>query len=149
AGYNAVFENCWVIGQITGTDNEGAYFVRGMESGTITNCYSKIGTQAITITDEQVANGELCYKLNGDQSTIVWYQNIGEDLYPVLDSTHKTVVMNAGGNYENASGEGIQSPDFQIGIHDEIYDLSGRKVSKDKLSKGVYIINRKKFLINN
>ena len=38
------------------------------------------------ITEEEVANGSLCAKL-GDG----WYQNIGEDAYPVFDPTHGRV----------------------------------------------------------
>ena len=40
-----------------------------------------------------VSTGELCYKLNGNQKNISWYQNIGEDAYPSLDNTHKQVYV--------------------------------------------------------
>ena len=112
AGPNGKFENCWVTGEVTGTDNEGSYFIRGMDSGTITNCYSKVGTQAITITDEQLASGELCYLLNGDQSEITWYQTIGEDEHPVLDATHSKVYTTAERRCDGKIiGEGIFTND--------------------------------------
>ena len=64
--------------------------------------------------------GELCHTLNGDQSAIVWYQTLGEDPYPVFDSTHKVVYalgrMNCDGTpsvgeltYSNDPG-GIEIP---------------------------------------
>ena len=146
AGEGAVFENCWVIGEVQGVDGPDSYLVRGMLSGTITNCYSKYGTQANPLTDEQVSNGELCYLLNGDQSEIVWYQTLGEDLHPVFDATHKTVVKNEDGSYDNITDiKEIHSPESTAPR--EIYDLSGRKVGGIKLNKGVYIMNGKKVMV--
>ncbi len=89
AGGNGVFENCWVIGQVSGTDSDDAYFIRGTWSSSITNCYSKVGTQAINITDEQITSGELCSLLNAGND--IFRQNIGEDSHPVLDKTHGIV----------------------------------------------------------
>ena len=54
-----------------------------------TNCYEGV-------TDEQMASGELCYKLNGDQSKIVWTQNLSGtvDAHPVLGTTSSRVYKN-------------------------------------------------------
>ncbi|MCR4921231.1 MAG: hypothetical protein K5945_05925, partial [Bacteroidaceae bacterium] len=52
---------------------------------TITNCYG--GNEVA----EMAPTGELCYKLNEGQLSTVWYQTLGEDEYPVFDSTHKQV----------------------------------------------------------
>ena len=146
-GKAVAIENCWGTGQIVkGSSGDGVYLIRGMESGTIVNCYSKYGTQVNPLTDEQVASGELCYLLNGDQSEIVWYQNIGEDPHPVFDATHKTVVKNEDGSYDNITAiETVQSEESKA--QSGIYDLSGRKISGTKLSKGIYIINGKKVAI--
>lgn len=38
--------------------------------------------QAKSVTEQQLKSGEVCYWLNGDQSTIVWYQTIKEQRYP-------------------------------------------------------------------
>ena len=149
AGYDGTYENCWGTGEVlAGVGGQGDYLIRSVESGTISNCYSKFGSQVTPVTDEQVASGELCYLLNGDQSEINWYQNIGEDEHPVFDPTHKKVVKNEDGSFINATGiESIQNSKFNNQIDDAIYDLSGRKISKDKLSKGLYIIDGKKVLI--
>ena len=77
------------------------------ENGTITNCYYLSGTATGGIYDgtgsaevkdaTQFASGEVAWLLNGERSEgaeenpLAWYQNIGVDSYPVLDSSHKTV----------------------------------------------------------
>ncbi|MBQ7180476.1 MAG: hypothetical protein IJR87_04200, partial [Bacteroidaceae bacterium] len=65
---------------------------------TIMNCYW--GDEA----NAWAPTGELCYKLNGDQSTITWYQKMGEDAYPVLDANRGTVIKNEDGSYGNITG---------------------------------------------
>ena len=68
------------------------------------NCFTNypsfgyVGGKAILINsfagedvERMGPTGELCHTLNGDQSAIVWYQTLGEDPYPVFDSTHKVV----------------------------------------------------------
>ena len=46
------------------------------------------------ITAEQIASGEGCYMLNGDQSVISWYQTLGTDDKPVPFSSHSRVYAN-------------------------------------------------------
>ena len=96
--------NCWSFGdiQINTTYYQKGGF-GGEAAGTnFTNCwttYNAIGDSPNSVINtywgQDVANmhasGELCYKLNGDQQNIVWRQNLGEDEYPVLDSTHGIV----------------------------------------------------------
>ena len=57
---------------------------------TATNNYDDMNADAA-----QFASGEICYKLNGSKSEgdLVWFQTIGEDASPVLDSTHKVVSL--------------------------------------------------------
>ena len=102
---------------------------------TIENCY----------WGEDVANmaptGELCYKLNGDQSIITWYQKLGEDAYPVLKSERGTVIPNENGTYENATG--IQQVAKKKQTSD-VYNLKGQKVTKAE--KGIHVIHGQKVL---
>ena len=74
-----VFNNCYNIGEVT----EGETWARGTK--TINNSYQTVGSDngVVKVTAEQVASGELCFKLNGDQNTIAWYQKLGEDQYPI------------------------------------------------------------------
>ena len=100
-------ENCYSV------SNGG---VCSANSATIGNCYYLSDSETDNLngttfkTAEQFASGEVCYLLNGGKSdeTIAFYQTIGEDDYPVLDSTRKTVYADTdcGGtalNYTNGS----------------------------------------------
>ena len=140
-GWDAIVENCWSTAEVTGVESDAFYMYRRGKA-TQTNCYSKYGTQATIITDEQVANGELCYKLNGKQKDIVWYQTIGEDAHPVFDSTHGKVIKNEDGSYGNTTGIEMVNDQMANGKSDAIYDLTGRRVEKPM--KGLYIINGRK-----
>ena len=81
-------ENCYSV------SNGG---VCSANSAIIGNCYYLSDSETDDIdgttakTAEQFKNGEVCYLLNGDQTKIAFYQTIGKDDYPVLDSTHKVV----------------------------------------------------------
>ena len=58
--------------------------------------------QGTLATEESLKNGEICYLLNqGNTENPAWYQNIGEDPYPVLDATHKKVGKAQDGSYTN------------------------------------------------
>lgn len=83
------FTNCWNIGDIYNMqDNNSLYRGDGVS---VSNCYDANGNesyrQGTKIARSTVASGELCFKLNGDQSSIVWYQTLGTDVHPVPFST--------------------------------------------------------------
>ena len=62
---------------------------KGANATEIRNNYDDINTEA-----EDFASGKICYLLNGSQSDApVWYQTIGTDASPVLDSTHGIVYL--------------------------------------------------------
>lgn len=75
-------------------DGINATFGRSSSNLTLTNCYykEKNGGKvegATQITDEQLASGEVCYKLNGSKSNdVCWYQSIGTDNRPRLEGDH-------------------------------------------------------------
>lgn len=52
------------------------------------------------ITTDDFINGKVCYGLNGDQSTINFYQYLKESNYPTLDSNYPKVLLN-GSSYIN------------------------------------------------
>ena len=86
--------NCWNSGQTGKYENDWQNYPLTQNGlGTFTNCYDvyngSAGVTQIAATD--VAGGALCYLLNGDQSAITFYQTLGTDQYPVLDSTHGQV----------------------------------------------------------
>lgn len=76
-GSGAKVSSCWSISDLTGGDN----LVRTPGAGP-ENCF---GTQpkAPQMEYEDLESGRLCYMLNGDQTNIIWYQNLGTDEQPV------------------------------------------------------------------
>ena len=102
---NCVVENCYVIGNIeivTDHEQRGAISAEAYGSTSYTNCYTtyellttSIGGAMVNCYDGEtigeMQEGELCFLLNGDQRHIVWYQTIGQDTYPMQDSTHAQV----------------------------------------------------------
>ena len=121
--------------------------------GTETESTSAVGATAVSA--EQLASGEICYNLNGDQEEIIWFQTLESDAYPVLLGDHLQ-VWKYDDLYSNDSPDGIESihnSQFIIHNDDAIYDLSGRKIDSSlftlhsSLKKGIYVINGKKYMI--
>lgn len=113
------------------TDNEQAGGLCGEASQTtFTNCYttyevlSYLGTMANSYCasdiEGKVETGALCYLLNGNQATITYYQKIGEDAYPTLNSERGQVYcigsLNCDGTpngditYTNTESEPVIAP---------------------------------------
>ncbi|MBR5052886.1 MAG: hypothetical protein IKW91_06635, partial [Bacteroidaceae bacterium] len=76
---NKLTGNCWLEGSAYG-------------AGRNDSCVDAL-TSALSFATEQLSSGAVCYALNGDQSEIGWYQTLGTDEAPVLDSTHGQVYM--------------------------------------------------------
>ena len=102
-GYSAgvtTLNNCYTLSELTEGTGTGNCFTMSHQGGTnnYNNSYylTLVGTYkgGIQTTAEQVESGELCYLLNGDQSTIGWYQTLGEDAYPVPFPTSEQVYAN-------------------------------------------------------
>ena len=107
--------------------------------------------EATKVTDGQLESGEVCYKLNGNQTEIAWYQTITEDSYPVLSPEHEQVFFNAEeGYYYNLIDDvivGISKVNSQSSMVNgqSIYNLSGQRL--DKMHKGVNIVSGKKIVL--
>ncbi|MBQ5937079.1 MAG: hypothetical protein IJL50_04450 [Bacteroidaceae bacterium] len=88
----AVITNCWSSATVSGVQNDNKYLAR-FDNATFTNCYSVNGTplQATVIEYEDLESGALCYKLNGNQENIAWYQTLGEDEFPTFMPGHQQV----------------------------------------------------------
>ena len=93
-------ENCWTKTEVTGATNNNKYMYDNGNGAsiTVTNCYSKNGSQSTfsnTISDGQLTSGELCYLLNGSTSGGTnWYQTLGTDGNPYPYTTHGVVYRN-------------------------------------------------------
>ena len=95
---STTLNNCYTMCKLTEGTGTGNCFTLTHGSGTNTfnNCYYlyTVGTVQGTLITEDLASGEFCYKLNGDQSVIGWYQTIGTDALPVPFASHGQVYAN-------------------------------------------------------
>ena len=100
SGTTTTLNNCYTLCELTEGTGTGNCYTMSHSGGTNTynNSYyvTLVGSYkgGIQISAEKVESGELCYLLNGDQSTIGWYQTIGEDAYPVPFPTSEQVYAN-------------------------------------------------------
>ena len=88
--------NCLVIGDISTKVSDGNTFTRNWGRATRTNCYylnahGSVQSDTKKVTQEQLASGEVCYLLNGDQTNIQWTQKIDEENKPTPFPTGKQV----------------------------------------------------------
>ena len=106
-GYNTgIIENCHSVGKIENVVGyngglcgyncdtiKNSYFNSDVYAGDYIGIYNGAGTieNVSAKTTAEFASGEVCYLLNGDQTKIAFYQTIGKDDYPVLDSTRGQV----------------------------------------------------------
>ena len=102
---NSTILNCFTAGTLTVTTEEAPNGgIAGEVSGstTLTNCYtthetlasSNSGSIDNSYAGDEVTNmqpGELCYTLNGDQTSIHYYQDIATDAYPTQDASRGRV----------------------------------------------------------
>ena len=168
-GYNnsgtATIKNCLSIGTVRSTRASQFFGALNGNNSTFDNNYymgtningpgsggTAAGSAPVKVTTEQLASGEVCFKLNGDAETPAWFQNLtGEDkdANPVLDSTHGVVLYDEVNGYHNVvlDPDGIENAN--VNANDNlnnavIYNLSGQRVSK--LQKGINIVGGKKIL---
>ena len=104
------FTNCWNIGDINNYESQ-AQLYRNSGSVTATNCFdlTSKGNQGTKVDASKVSTGEFCYTLNGDQSSIAWYQNLSGDAvdaYPVPFSSHAQVYANGEMKCDGTAVEG-------------------------------------------
>ena len=149
---STTLNNCYTMCKLTDGTGTGNCFTLTHGSGTNTfnNCYylNEIGTVQGTLITENMANGEFCYKLNGDQSVIGWYQTLGTDALPVPFASHAQVYANGtvrcdGAElpdspivYSNTEGQTVR-PDHQYG-EDGICTVCG---SPRQDADGYYLID--------
>ena len=97
------------IGQITNTSNQkysGVNYYLGDNKTQGTGNATEAGPTPVKVTTEQLASGEVCYLLNGDQSDINWYQTLIDEDYPTPNGTD--IVYLAGRSHcDGTAYEGV------------------------------------------
>ncbi len=106
SGYDARAINCLVIANITADPTSSN--IIGRNYTTAQNCfyvtpYGGAPTGATQITEEDLLSGMVAYGLNGGstRADVAWRQDLGNDIMPTLDPTHKVVYMTADSVYTN------------------------------------------------
>jgi len=112
-GSDRIINNYWLTGS--------AYAPAKKDDGS-----SPAAASATGETAGQLASGEICYALNGDQTEINWFQTLGEDEHPMLFSDHKQVFFDAEKGYYNEAGsiKGDVNGDGAVDIADVVKVLS-------------------------
>ena len=152
-GNKIAIENCLVTGVFDTDQTQGnarpiARHADDNTNGDCVNCYfvnpngERENVNTTQITEEQLASGEICYLLNGDQTNIQWTQTLGEDALPI-PFPNGSVVDQTDEGYINPTAINTIAEDKTQGT--TIYNLMGQKVKKAE--KGIYIINGKKVLV--
>lgn len=105
--------NCVVMGRYQLADNDNNTFNRKPGNAVYTNCYylntsrfADVSDDCHEITAEQVASGELCFLLNGDQTALAYYQSLSEDAFPVPNPSHACVYSTANVNCDGTTSGG-------------------------------------------
>ena len=98
----------------------------------------------------------VCSLNSGNTESPVWFQTLGTDACPVLDSSHMIVILNEDGTYSNKKGDAIDKTEMsqQLPAVVNVYDMQGRLVktnvkageSLNGLPRGLYIVGGKKML---
>ena len=103
-------KNCLVIADITADPQNGN--IIGRNNVQVNNCYflTPYGSTpmgAIQISVEELESGYVTYALNSERSDddVVWRQDLGEDVTPTLNPTHKIVYMTEEGTFTNTKPE--------------------------------------------
>ncbi len=118
AGAKTYIQNCIVTASFDTDHSQGnarpiARHADDNTNGECLNCFfvdangDKLqvsGAQQVTL--EQVKSGEIGYNMNGDQTEILWTQNIGEDPVPVPFPTHETIYAAGNLNCIGQSADG-------------------------------------------
>ena len=127
-------KGCFNTGTVSPLDSDNRNLVRS-ESGktaSIIDTYDLSATTGKTqgvkddwTTETPISSGELCYYLNGDQSTIGWRQTIGTDTEPKLFGSSQQVYVQG---YVDCTSSPVG--DFTYGNTDETIQL-GHNINAD------------------
>ncbi len=112
-GEEATISNSLIISPITWDPNSsnimGRNKVKAVNSYYL-NPYGGTMDGATQVTQEQLLDGSIALALNANKThlNVAWRQDLGADIHPVVDPTHKIVYKKADGTYTNEVQNEIQ-----------------------------------------
>lgn len=115
--HGKVDETAAGYGAICGVNQEGSVYDSYYMEGTAAAGIGTSDNNGTTVrTEAELASGETAYRLNGNQSSSpVWYQTLGNDAYPVLDSTHGVIYRKATDGSVSYSNDPEDHTDHEFG----------------------------------
>lgn len=140
AGDDAQMTNCYSIASVSGVEGNRSLLRCGWAH--LTNCYDANGQEGLPgITDEELQDGTLCYRLNRGSSDgpVCFFQTLGEDEHPLLDASRGRVYY-INNVYTNVpDGTRIDNMPAMVGNEVEaVYGPDGRR--RTRLMPGLNII---------
>ena len=153
ASVTGIISNCLMLGAMDVATDNCDIICRNNTNAILTDTYycsdwpTAIPGDAIRTDATDMTSGALCYQLNGGRTDgrQAWFQTLGNDAFPVPDSTHGDVWLYEDA-YTNEDPDAVQAPkgttQRQEG-KDTIYDLSGRRL-EGRPARGFYIQPGKK-----
>lgn len=133
ASKDVIIKNSLQIGDISSAGIEGAVFARHPEAVRVSNSYytTMVGDSdngGTLADDDQLANGEVCWKLNGSSPLkSVWRQTVEQDAAPVLDPSHGFIMIVDGSTYCITDAESMKEAanvySFHIGMEMDEYEV--------------------------
>lgn len=163
----ANIDHCYVVStQIRTAEGQstGALAGRLHQGSQLFRCYSlnTLGNQVgdkqgstllcVSRSKEQFASGNVCWLLNDESATAPdWYQALGKDSYPTLDSA-RGVVSYKNSTYSNLPGTSVDLPLSQSNLLVDVYTLGGQLIrssvpahqAMEGLPHGIYVVNGQK-----
>ncbi|MCR5434146.1 MAG: hypothetical protein K6F20_07120 [Bacteroidaceae bacterium] len=122
----ATLNNCWTTAEVTGYQSEERYLIRyGSNAPKMKNVFATKGNQGEIIEENEIASGELCFKLNGeDILDASWYQTLGEDMHPVWNNTHGLVYPYDDESFADVHDQASYLTFRSVFISNELEDLN-------------------------
>ena len=167
---SATIDHCYVAStqlKSSGTDTYCGALVGYMHGGSkILSCYSTETTdklfganngeasQCEFRTEDEFASGSVCWALNDEsESNPTWYQTLGEDAFPVLNSS-RGIVIYKDNTYVNLGDNAIENITDDADRLVDVYDIRGNLIRKsvpantslEDLPHGIYIIDGAKVM---
>ena len=163
--YPPEVKNCHVYSQVL----EGNATYLGVFAGYIhgnsllQDCYGLNGVTSKTVgymggvsknmtlySADEFASGAIAYVMNENAGENVWFQTLGQDAYPVLDSSRGLVVKNEDGSYGNITA--VERIETALSDRVNVYDMQGRVIRRNvtransliNLPKGIYVVGDRK-----